>query len=1199
MASPEAFIASPSEELLSGLTKLQLCELATQYELLITAQEKILKETLFLAVKYQLQRKGVLKTDAPVSVDSDKLQLEKLLVEKEARAFRDKELEQRRTLELRKLEHDLELKRMEHETHEREREHALAMKRLELELGQRPQASPASQSVGGFDVSRNIRLVPPFSEKEVDRYFTHFEMVATTLSWPREMWPLLLQCVFTGKAQEVLSALSIDQVKQYDVVRDSILHAYELVPEAYRQKFRNARKLEQRTFVEFAFEKERLFDRWCTAQNVQTREDLRQLVLLEDFKNCLPESVAMYLNEQEVQKLDKAAVLADTFVLTHKRVSSSGWVSHQNQTRHPPRSQPQSGGGNGASRSSPPVSFSRPPTNNAEVTCYYCKKMGHLKNDCVELRKKNQNAKSFGLVASCGNVLSSLKDTSSVGHVVACKGDKCKVDAEYTPFVTKGFVSLVDGESSVPVGILRDTGAAQSFMLSSVLPLSGSTFTGTHVLVRGFEMTPVQVPLHRVHLSSKLVKGDVVVGVRQSLPVPGISFILGNDLAGGKVWGNTEAVSPPVVADFVPEVPPRPDQCSRRHPDVFPSCAVTRAMLKRGLASDLVSLEDTFLTKPEVAGSTSSQSPVGELETTTANSDDSTGGGGNSDEEIESAKVVPPLGVINGESAVTILTSSELERCSLPDLFKVSREDLIREQLVDSFLKSLFVLASHRKPEDESNYYVQDGLLCRKYVFQQETFSNSFVQIVVPCKFRKAVLDLAHNEVAGHTGVRKTYDRIVRRFFWPKLRKDVSSYIKACHVCQLTGKPNQKIPVAPLQPIPAVSNPFEHLIIDCVGPLPRSKAGHLYLLTVMCQSTRYPAAYPLRSITTKSVLKALTNFMSTFGIPKVLQSDRGSNFMSKQFTRALRQLKAKHNISSAYHPQSQGALERFHQTLKSLLRSYCVELGSDWEEGLPWLLLAIREVVQESTGFSPNELVFGHDVRGPTAVLADEWCTEEAPVNVLDYVSGFRYRLYEARAAAGRKLGKAQSKMQRLYNRRAKHRSFNLGDKVLALLPLLSSPFQAKFSGPYEIVKCFNDHNYVLSTPDRRKKVQVCHINLLKPYFSSLSVAPVGLIATTPLGVSSDPDHVFSLGDNNSESLDSVSEESSEGVRPPSQAIVEGRLRNSEFLAELPSHLSHLNDVEKADMIGLGNVRKLLRMLSFCLLLPLCCQPQTLTVLSV
>ena len=313
----------------------------------------------------------------------------------------------------------------------------------------------------------------------------------------------------------MLSALSMDQAKQYDVVKDSILHAYELVPEAYRQKFRNARRLEQRTFVEFAFEKERLIDRWCTAQNVQTREDLRQLVLLEDFKNCLPESVAVYLNEQEVQKLDEATVLADKFVLTHKCVPSSGWVSHQNKTRHPPKSQPQSGGGNDASRLSPPVSLRRPPTNNTEVTCNYCKKIGHLKYDCVELckKKEKENAKSFGLVASCGSVPSSLKNTSSVEHVFACKGDKCKVDAEYTPFVTKGSVSLADGQSSVPVRILRDTGAAQSFMLSSVLPLPASSSTGTHVLVRGFEMTLVQVPLHQVHLPSKLVKGDVVVGV--------------------------------------------------------------------------------------------------------------------------------------------------------------------------------------------------------------------------------------------------------------------------------------------------------------------------------------------------------------------------------------------------------------------------------------------------------------------------------------------------------------------------------------------------------------------------------------------------------------------------------------------------------------------------------------------------------------
>ena len=107
----------------------------------------------------------------------------------------------------------------------------------------------------------------------------------------------------------------------------------------------------------------------------------------------------------------------------------------------------------------------------------------------------------------------------------------------------------------------------------------------------------------------------------------------------------------------------------------------------------------------------------------------------------------------------------------------------------------------------------------------------------------------------------------------------------------------------------------------------------------MCQTTRYPAAYPLRTITTKSVLRVLTQFMSVFGIPKVIQSDQGSNFTSGLFSQLLQQLRIKHHLASAYHPQSQGALERFHQTVKSLLRAYCTELGRDWGEGLPWLML--------------------------------------------------------------------------------------------------------------------------------------------------------------------------------------------------------------------------------------------------------------------
>lgn len=119
------------------------------------------------------------------------------------------------------------------------------------------------------------------------------------------------------------------------------------------------------------------------------------------------------------------------------------------------------------------------------------------------------------------------------------------------------------------------------------------------------------------------------------------------------------------------------------------------------------------------------------------------------------------------------------------------------------------------------------------------------------------------------------------------------------------------------------------------------------------------------------MLKELLKFFSLFGLPIVIQTDCGSNFTSRVFARVLKQLRIQHNVSSAFHPESQEALERFHQSLKSMLRKYCLETGKDWADADPWLLFACREVVQESLGFSPADLVFAQSPRGPLAVIKD------------------------------------------------------------------------------------------------------------------------------------------------------------------------------------------------------------------------------------
>ena len=111
---------------------------------------------------------------------------------------------------------------------------------------------------------------------------------------------------------------------------------------------------------------------------------------------------------------------------------------------------------------------------------------------------------------------------------------------------------------------------------------------------------------------------------------------------------------------------------------------------------------------------------------------------------------------------------------------------------------------------------------------------------MIPSVYRKEVISVSHDSpLSGHLGVNKTYNRILNHFFWPRLRQDVADYCRSCHTCQVVGKPNQKIPNAPLQPIPAFDEPFSKVIIVCVGPLHKTKSGHQYLLTIMFASTRF------------------------------------------------------------------------------------------------------------------------------------------------------------------------------------------------------------------------------------------------------------------------------------------------------------------------------------------------------------------------
>lgn len=133
-------------------------------------------------------------------------------------------------------------------------------------------------------------------------------------------------------------------------------------------------------------------------------------------------------------------------------------------------------------------------------------------------------------------------------------------------------------ELKVTVKMLRDTAAFDSFIQASVLPFSEKSDTGCSVPVLGMGMKVLQVPLHNIILHSDLLQGEVAVGVRLALPIEGITLILGNGVAGGRVWA--EAPPPPPVLSSFPLVKKQPDENEVNFPEVFTACAVTRSMTR-------------------------------------------------------------------------------------------------------------------------------------------------------------------------------------------------------------------------------------------------------------------------------------------------------------------------------------------------------------------------------------------------------------------------------------------------------------------------------------------------------------------------------------------------------------------------------------------------------------------------------------------
>ena len=307
------------------------------------------------------------------------------------------------------------------------------------------------------------------------------------------------------------------------------------------------------------------------------------------------------------------------------------------------------------------------------------------------------------------------------------------------------------------------------------------------------------------------------------------------------------------------------------------------------------------------------------------------------------------------------------------------------------------------------------------------------VQIMVPKELRAKILSAAHDKpFSGHMGTRRTLYRLTQSFYWPGVSRDVTKYCKSCEVC-LKTKPKGKTPKAPLQISPVFDRPFFKCAIDLIGPLPMSAAKNRFVLTLIDYTTRWVEAAALRDTSTPFICEELLSWFARLGFPSILLSDGGPQFTSKQMEEVLLNLGISHAVSTPYHPQSNGLCERANATVKSMIKKLSSDNPASWDKLLQCALFAYREVPQETTGFSPFEMVFGSAPRGPLSLLRDTWLVPNVSENsqiAFEFVDKLRKRIsYSCQLANER----TETQMKVSKNRadlKAKKRSFSVGDQV-------------------------------------------------------------------------------------------------------------------------------------------------------------------------
>ena len=411
----------------------------------------------------------------------------------------------------------------------------------------------------------------------------------------------------------------------------------------------------------------------------------------------------------------------------------------------------------------------------------------------------------------------------------------------------------------------------------------------------------------------------------------------------------------------------------------------------------------------------------------------------------------------------------------------------------DKWYNNMFVRLE-QQPNKFPSWRVENNLLY-KYVKASvpdlATPSSSW-KIVVPKDKRHEILTRCHDVPAsGHVGIFKTFWKVCQRYYWPKMRTDVSKYVKACKVCA-QHKVEQKPPAGLMGDRPNINQPWQCISLDYIGPFPRSRAGNSYVLVVNDYFTKFTMLFPSRSATAKSLSKQVEEgIFLMFGSPQFLMCDNGAQMKSKEFQGLCQRYKTKIFYTASYHPQADPT-ERANRVVKTMLRSY-IQNGNQrtWDENLAAIGCAMRTSRHETTGYTPYFLNFGREHK----LYGQDYAEEVPHVNLdpKEYVKKRQTAFLKLYQEVQAKIKSSRVRNQHRYNLRRRPVEYVPGQEVWRknkslsdALKYYSAKLAPAFVGPFVIKRKTGSCTYELQDHAGQSK-GVWHVQDLKLYNPSIA----------------------------------------------------------------------------------------------------------------